>query len=258
MEDDNLVLDSPLETSGKYRMKWTPELHNSFEEAVNQLGGPDRATPKGIFKAMSLPGLTIAHVKSHLQKYRMSNFVLETSDRGKPESRTISEILPNFYAASRFQMKEALQMHLKEQNRMQDQMEAQRCLKIKIELQGRYLEKIVEDYRDSSYSNCKSSWPLPTALPSLVELSESHSTKCGSDSEDISQSIHWIPYRQEKLHFGDVKRQITAGHEMSQLGFSLDESHGSSMSNSSPTVSHPFKRSRVGKDVSQPSLGVHL
>ncbi|KAK9835030.1 hypothetical protein WJX81_005433 [Elliptochloris bilobata] len=54
------------------RLRWNPQLHALFVSAVTSLGGPDKAQPRTIQQAMRVEGLTLFHVKSHLQKYRRS------------------------------------------------------------------------------------------------------------------------------------------------------------------------------------------
>ncbi|XP_027917692.1 transcription factor HHO5-like isoform X2 [Vigna unguiculata] len=75
----SLITTSSLERKGqaqpqqnprKQRRCWSPELHRRFVDALQQLGGPQVATPKQIRELMQVVGLTNDEVKSHLQ-YRL-------------------------------------------------------------------------------------------------------------------------------------------------------------------------------------------
>ncbi|XP_072962383.1 myb family transcription factor PHL7-like [Typha angustifolia] len=132
--------------AARQRLRWTNELHDRFVDAVTQLGGPDRATPKGVLRIMGVPGLTIYHVKSHLQKYRLAKYIPESSADGtKSEKKDPGDLLSGLESSSGMQITEALKLQMEVQKRLHEQLEVQRQLQLRIEAQGKYLKKIIEE-----------------------------------------------------------------------------------------------------------------
>ncbi|XP_077222351.1 myb family transcription factor PHL7-like [Tasmannia lanceolata] len=132
--------------ASRQRLRWTHELHERFVNAVAQLGGPDRATPKGVLRVMGVEGLTIYHVKSHLQKFRLAKFLPQsTSDGSKSDKAESAELFTGLDGTSGMQITEALKLQMEVQKRLHEQLEVQRQLQLRIEAQGKYLKKIIEE-----------------------------------------------------------------------------------------------------------------
>ncbi|KAF8680772.1 hypothetical protein HU200_045618 [Digitaria exilis] len=154
-----------LSTDAKPRLKWTPELHERFVEAVHQLGGPDKATPKTIMRLMGIPGLTLYHLKSHLQKYRLGKNLQAQANtanaknvlgcrtgtdkacegNGSPASHLSIEPQIN----RSMHISETLQMQIEVQRRLHEQLEVQRHLQLRIEAQGKYLQSVLEKAQEA-------------------------------------------------------------------------------------------------------------
>ncbi|CAA2976888.1 transcription factor HRS1-like [Olea europaea var. sylvestris] len=72
------------QTERKQRRCWSPELHRRFVDALQQLGGPQVATPKQIRELMQVDSLTNDEVKSHLQKYRLHTRRVQCTPTNQP------------------------------------------------------------------------------------------------------------------------------------------------------------------------------
>ncbi|WVZ67132.1 hypothetical protein U9M48_016255 [Paspalum notatum var. saurae] len=138
-----------LSTDAKPRLKWTAELHERFVEAVHQLGGPDKATPKTIMRLMGIPGLTLYHLKSHLQKYRLSKNLQAQANSANAKNvlEERCDIVQKLIRS--MHISEALQMQIQVQRRLHEQLEVQRHLQLRIEAQGKYLQSVLEKAQEA-------------------------------------------------------------------------------------------------------------
>ncbi|TKY46209.1 Myb family transcription factor APL [Spatholobus suberectus] len=217
--DSGLVLS----TDAKPRLKWTPDLHERFIEAVNQLGGADKATPKTVLKLMGIPGLTLYHLKSHLQKYRISKSMHGQTNTGNNKIGFDNEfILPastteaagRMSEASGIQMKhlsiglqtnknseinDALQMQIEVQRRLHEQLEVQRHLQLRIEAQGKYLQAVLEKAQETLGRQNLGAEGVEAAKVQLSELASRVSSQClDSKFSDLKElQVLWPQQAQE-------------------------------------------------------------
>ncbi|KAJ7953825.1 MYB-like transcription factor family protein [Quillaja saponaria] len=178
----NQSMNLVLSTDTKPRLKWTLELHQRFVEAVNQLGGADKATPKSLMRMMGIPGLTLYHLKSHLQKFRLGKSQQsETCSDNKQEdygeiqssnsncSREINVGTQNQINES-LQIAQALQMQLEVQRKLHEQIEVQRHLQLRIEAQGKYLQSVLKKAQETLAGYSSSSVGIELAKAELMQL----------------------------------------------------------------------------------------
>lgn len=150
----------------KTRIRWTQDLHERFVDCVNKLGGADKATPKGILKLMNSDGLTIYHIKSHLQKCRIAKYMPASSEGKQQEKRATGNDIQNLDPKTGMQITEALRVQLDVQRRLHEQLEIQRNLQLRIEAQGKKLQKMFEDQLKASRNVMESSPELDMVFPS--------------------------------------------------------------------------------------------
>ncbi|XP_073012086.1 protein PHOSPHATE STARVATION RESPONSE 2-like [Typha latifolia] len=153
------------------RMRWTPELHELFVEAVKKLGGSEKATPKGVRKLMKVEGLTIYHVKSHLQKYRTARFRPESIEGMSTKITQIEEV-SSLDLRMGTGITEALRVQVEVQKQLHEQLEIQRKLQLQIEEHGRYLQMMFEK-QCQGIDKIKASANMDESSTQLSELTNS-------------------------------------------------------------------------------------
>ncbi|XP_047939591.1 myb family transcription factor IPN2-like [Salvia hispanica] len=140
MCDSGLVLT----TDPKPRLRWTVELHERFVDAVTQLGGPDKATPKTIMRVMGVKGLTLYHLKSHLQKFRLGKQPHKDFNDHSIKDASSLELQRNNASSSGMMGRSMNEMQMEVNRRLHEQLEVQRHLQLRIEAHGKYMQTILE------------------------------------------------------------------------------------------------------------------
>ncbi|KAI4346472.1 hypothetical protein L6164_007366 [Bauhinia variegata] len=137
-----------LTADPKPRLRWTADLHERFVDAVTQLGGASKATPKAIMRTMNVKGLTLYHLKSHLQKYRLGKQSGKEFGEGfkdasyhvdSPGTDNSSQKLPTSDANEGHEVKEALRAQMEVQSKLHLLVEAEKHLQIRQEAERRYM-----------------------------------------------------------------------------------------------------------------------
>ncbi|CAN7001800.1 hypothetical protein IGI04_020579 [Brassica rapa subsp. trilocularis] len=151
-----------LTTDPKPRLRWTAELHERFVDAVTHLGGPDKATPKTIMRVMAVKGLTLYHLKSHLQKFRLGKQPHKEHSHGhstniRDTNRVVNRHRSITHAASMLDLQRNVvfstphiigrnmnEMQMEVKRRIEEEVEVERQVNQRIEAQGKYMESMLE------------------------------------------------------------------------------------------------------------------
>ncbi|GAB4840022.1 hypothetical protein Ancab_020731 [Ancistrocladus abbreviatus] len=205
-----------LSTDAKPRLKWTPELHQRFIDAVNQLGGADKATPKGLMRKYRLGKNQQAETYDESEQH---------DDRESPTSLNlydgrISEVVNNQMNES-LQKAQALQMQMEVERELREQIEVQKHLQLRIEAQGKYLQKVLKKAQEMLADYNSSSLGVEQAKAELSQVVSMVSS--GRYSSPLSELTEVITSSPESC---DEKQTRGVGYSMESSSLTSSESSG--------------------------------
>ncbi|CAA6658757.1 unnamed protein product [Spirodela intermedia] len=148
-------------SAAKPRLKWTRQLHQQFVGAVSHLGGAAKATPRSVMRLMGVPGLSLCHLKSHLQKYRIAvNSNPEPCCEPNSEPRVSSDHCRRPWCYFRT----LPEMQTEVPNKFQEQIEVQRHLQLRMEAQEKYIRSVLKKAQEKLSVYSRSSTEMAAAV----------------------------------------------------------------------------------------------
>ncbi|GJY78094.1 PHR1-LIKE 2-like protein [Tanacetum coccineum] len=155
-----------------------------------------------IMRTMGVKGLTLYHLKSHLQKYRMgkqsckefsenskeASCIAESQDMGSVTSSS-TRMMPQDLNDG-FEVTEALRVQMEVQRRLHEQLEVQQRLQLRIESQGKYLQSILEKACKALNDQAIATAGLDAAREELSDLAIKVANECPPSVTPTSSLTH--------------------------------------------------------------------
>ncbi|XP_020091257.1 myb-related protein 2-like isoform X2 [Ananas comosus] len=131
---------------------------------------------------MGVPGLTLYHLKSHLQKYRLAKSrdtnILHDYSEGEIQCKILERSTPDADEnKAQNQLDETmLQMQMQVQRKLQEQIE--RHLQLRIEAQGKYLQNVLRKAQETLSAYSSNSIGTDVVKAELSELASAVGNEC--------------------------------------------------------------------------------
>nr|QSD99807.1 MYB family transcription factor [Melilotus albus] len=211
----------------KPRLRWTADLHDRFVDAVTKLGGPEKATPKSVLRLMGLKGLTLYHLKSHLQKYRLGQHARKQNEEQFKENNRCSYVNFSNHSSGtntiyggdnergEIPIRDALSQQIEVQKRLEEQLEVQKKLQMRIEAQGKFLQTVLEKAQSSLSQDGQDN--LEASKTQLAEFNSALSNFMENMNKDSKENILDINEFYNKNHSSSFNYHEVLGTEENKV-----------------------------------------